>query len=224
MNWTREEHLLAFNLYCRLPFGRMHKGNPEVIELARMIGRTPSSVAMMLTNFARLDPALQARGVRGMGHGAGGEVEVWAEFAQQPEALAFESERLLAARLGQPLETVAEIDTRDLPPVAPESGPVGEPGGGAAVSFEGREREALVRLRVNQSFFRRRILSAYDFRCCVTGLSARDSAAARELLVASHIVPSNVSCGDDCGASTAWRVVVPASSELADWENVGGAY
>jgi len=48
---------------------------------------------------------------------------------------------------------------------------------------EGIEREALIRVRVNQSFFRRRILSAYEFRCSVTGLSVP------ELLVASHIVP-----------------------------------
>jgi putative restriction endonuclease len=45
------------------------------------------------------------------------------------------------------------------------------------------EREALVKLRVNQAFFRQRVLSAYDFRCCVTGLMSRP------LLVASHIVP-----------------------------------
>jgi predicted restriction endonuclease len=47
----------------------------------------------------------------------------------------------------------------------------------------GVEREALVKLRVNQAFFRQRVLSAYEFRCCVTGLQSRS------LLVASHIVP-----------------------------------
>lgn len=36
---------------------------------------------------------------------------------------------------------------------------------------------------MNQSFFRSRILSAYDYRCCVTGLTVRP------LLVASHIIP-----------------------------------
>src|SRR5260370_26292278 len=47
----------------------------------------------------------------------------------------------------------------------------------------GKERDVIVRVRVTQSFFRRRVLSAYGFRCCVTGLSVRS------LLVASHIVP-----------------------------------
>jgi len=40
-----------------------------------------------------------------------------------------------------------------------------------------------VRVRVNQSFFRSRILSAYNFRCCVTGLTVQP------LLTASHIIP-----------------------------------
>ena len=99
-----------------------------------------------------------------MKHGARGEVEVWHEFADRPEGLAFESERLLAERLGKPIEQVADVDTQDLPAA-------------------GIERDATVRVRVNQSFFRSRILSAYNFRCCVTGLTVQP------LLNASHIIP-----------------------------------
>ncbi|MGH8541278.1 MAG: HNH endonuclease [Stenotrophobium sp.] len=47
----------------------------------------------------------------------------------------------------------------------------------------GKERDALVRVRIGQSFFRRAVLAAHDFRCCITGL------ASVELLNASHIVP-----------------------------------
>ena len=163
-NWTREEHILAFNLYCQIPFGSIHMRNPRIIELARLIGRSVGAVSYKLSNFARLDPALKARGIRGHEHGAGGEEEVWREFADHPESLAFESELLLAQRLGKPVEEVAEVDDRDLP-------------------AEGIEREAIVRIRVNQSFFRRRIMSAYESRCCVSGLTVP------ELLVASHIIP-----------------------------------
>jgi len=46
--WSRDELLLAFNLYCRTPFGKMHSRNPDVIDLSKLIGRTPSSVAMKL--------------------------------------------------------------------------------------------------------------------------------------------------------------------------------
>ena len=164
INWSRAEHILAFNLYCKIPFGTIHMGNPRIIELARLIGRSVGSVSYKLSNFARLDPTLRARGIQGSPHGAKGEEKAWDEFAHQPEALAYESERLLADRLGKPLEEVAEIEVKDLPAA-------------------GIEREATVRVRVNQSFFRRRIISAYEFRCCVTGL------AVPELLVASHIVP-----------------------------------
>ena len=114
-DWTREEHILAFNLYCKVPFGQLHMHNPRVIRLARLLKRSVGSVSLKLSNFARLDPALQARGIRGMNHGAKGEVEIWREFAEHPETLAFESERLLADRLGQPIEQVADVDTGDLP-------------------------------------------------------------------------------------------------------------
>lgn len=163
-NWSREEHIIAFNLYSQIPFGTMHMGNPKVIELAAVLGRKVGSASLKLANFARLDPALQARGISGMRRGAKGEAAIWAEFTNHSERLAFESARLLSERLGQSIETVADIEMDDLPP-------------------PGVEREAIVRLRVNQTFFRNRILSAYDFRCCVTGL------AVKPLLVASHIIP-----------------------------------
>lgn len=62
--WTREELTLAVNLYCKLPFGRLHRLNSEVIHLANLIGRTPSSVAYKLVNFASFDPGLKARGIK----------------------------------------------------------------------------------------------------------------------------------------------------------------
>lgn len=162
--WSRDEHILAFNLYCKIPFGTIHTRNPHVIELASLIGRTVGAVSYKLANFARLDPSLQARGIRGLEHGAIGEVETWNEFYEDPESLVYESERLLADRVGKPIEKNAGIDEAELPK-------------------EGLERESLVRLRVNQQFFRRAVLAAYDWTCCITGISVSD------LLVASHIAP-----------------------------------
>jgi len=102
--WSRVEHILAFNLYCKLPFGGLHSREPENVRLAKILGRTPGAVALKLNNFARLDPELRARGIRGMEHGAKGEIEVWEEFQHDPEALAFESERLLAQLTSRKLE------------------------------------------------------------------------------------------------------------------------
>lgn len=52
---------------------------------------------------------------------------------------------------------------------------------------EGKEREAIVSMRVNQEFFRNTLLANYNSRCCLTRLSNK------ALLVASHIKPWKVS-------------------------------
>jgi len=79
-NWRRDELILAFNLYCKTPFGRIHIRNPEIIALAKLLGRTPSAVSWKLANFARLDPSLRARQIKGASHGGFTEIEVWEEF------------------------------------------------------------------------------------------------------------------------------------------------
>ncbi len=124
------------------------------------MGRTPSALSWKLANFARLDPALKRRGIAGAQHGSQAEIEIWNEFNNDWEKLAFESERLI-----QKMEdaTRASEDAQLFP--------------------EGRTREAVVRARVNQGFFRAAVLAAYETKCCVTGLSIP------QLLNASHIVP-----------------------------------
>ena len=160
-DWTREELIVAFNLYCKIPFGRIHIRNPLIIELAKAIGRTPSAVSWKLANFARLDPALKRRNIAGATHGAQAEVNIWNEFNNNWEGLAFESEQLLENMTGRTPEAVEE--TQAFP--------------------EGGTRVTLVRTRINQGFFRAAVLAAYGSRCCITGLSIP------QLLNASHIVP-----------------------------------
>lgn len=46
--WSRDEMILALNLYLKIPFGKMHKTNPEVIRVAKLIGRTPDAVPIGL--------------------------------------------------------------------------------------------------------------------------------------------------------------------------------
>jgi putative restriction endonuclease len=50
-NWTRNELIVAFNLYCRTPFGRIDRRNPEIIALAAALDRTPSAVSWKLANL-----------------------------------------------------------------------------------------------------------------------------------------------------------------------------
>jgi len=64
MNWTRDELLVALNLYHKLTFGQMHSRQPAIMALAEKLGRGPNSLAMKLCNFASLDPALKMRGIK----------------------------------------------------------------------------------------------------------------------------------------------------------------
>lgn len=162
--WTREELIIAFNLYCKIPFTKIKYTNPKIIELATVIGRSPSSIALKLVNFARLDPELKKRNISGMQHGSKGEEIIWNEFNDNWEELAYESELLLARFRGTSIEKASKIDVKDLP-------------------LEGKERQTVIRTRVNQNFFRNTILASYNNRCCITGISIT------ELLVACHIIP-----------------------------------
>jgi len=55
-NWTREELIVAFNIYCKIPFSKINYRNATIIKLAESIGRTPSAVAWKLVNFASFRP------------------------------------------------------------------------------------------------------------------------------------------------------------------------
>jgi putative restriction endonuclease len=164
-NWSREELIVAFNLYCKTPFGRIHVRNPEIISLAKILVRTPSAVSWKLANFARLDPTPQKRNISGATHGSKEEIEIWSEFSADWERLAFESENLLAKMTGTDLGQIVES---------------------AETLRTGKEREAMVRIRVNQGFFRATVLAAYNNKCCITGIAIPD------LLNASHIVPWSI--------------------------------
>ena len=160
-NWTRDELILAINLYCRIPFGTIHQRNPKVIELAALINRTPGAIGWKLVNFAHIDSSLDRVGASNVSKL---DRDVWTEFFNDWEKLAYESERVRAHYLDLSIEKASEIETVDLP-----EGPT--------------ERERVVKTRVNQAFFRRVVLSSYDFKCCITGLPIP------KLLRASHIVP-----------------------------------
>ncbi len=162
-NWTREELILAINLYCKIPFGKINKSNPEVIHLANLIGRTPSSISFKLGNFGSFDPSLKARGVGGLTNAGKLDKEIWNEFYGNWEERTFESERLRAQFEKKSLEQLIDLSDVEIK--------------------EGKERERLVKTRVNQSFFRSMVLASYNFTCCVTGIKNTD------LLVASHIIP-----------------------------------
>lgn len=167
--WTREQLKLAFHLYCQLPFGQLDSRNREVIELARLIDRTPSAVAMKLVNLASLDPAITSTGRRGLGNASSLDRDIWEEFHADWEGLAVECNHLRTAL----------IESRGKPPIAVLD--LDEAIG--LEDFTGETRRVVTEQRIKQHFFRRAVLSSYRGRCCMSGLSEP------RLLVASHIVP-----------------------------------
>jgi putative restriction endonuclease len=164
--WDRHDLIIAFNLYCQMPFGKIHSRNPLIIQVADGLGRTPSSLAMKMCNFASLDPVIISSGRHGLGNASNADRAIWEEFHSNWDKLAFESEQLL--------EKIVEKKSRSSKKVISDE------------VVEGKERESLARVRINQNFFRATVLASYDSRCCITGLAIPD------LLNASHIVPWSV--------------------------------
>lgn len=158
--WTRQESILAFELYCRIPFQRTKANNPDVQELARILRRTPASVARKLGNFGALDPELRKREISGLTHTSRLDRQVWDEFHADWNGLVWTASQIRQETGHRP---------EAMRPLTQPSGP--------------SETLRMTKQRVHQSFFRDAILSSYAATCCVTGL------AIPECLIASHIIP-----------------------------------
>lgn len=169
--WSRDELLLALNLYHKLTFGQLHARNPVVAALAENLGRTASSVGMKLCNFASFDPALKLRGIKGLEGASALDRTVWNEFHADLNETVPASEEALRKLFGVDENSELEVLPREgvrvrkCPPVGPT------------------EATASVKLRRGQEYFRDAVLNNFGGRCGVTGLPVR------ELLVASHILP-----------------------------------
>ena len=164
--WTKEQVKLAFHLYCQLPYGRIHGRNPEIVALAKVIGRTPDAVAMKMLNIASLDPAITTTGRVALGNASALDRDVWGEFHSDWERLAVEC-HLLRQQLDD--HSVEDLDA-NTDTLSPED-------------FTGETQQVLTAQRIKQHFFRRAVLSGYRGRCCMSGVSEP------RLLIASHIVP-----------------------------------
>lgn len=97
-DWTKDEHILALDVYLRLGKATNDKQHPDIQELSRILKllpvhpeevkdssfRNPAGVYMKLQNFKRCDPGYPGVGLQ---RGAKLEEEVWREYAHQPEKL-----------------------------------------------------------------------------------------------------------------------------------------
>lgn len=164
--WTRDEMILVFNLYFKLTYGQMDHRNPQVKELASIMGRSENSVAMRLNNFASCDPMLQARGISGLSAHKKICQPYWDEFINNQENLVYESETILAEYQELSVEEKFKEELVDIP-----------------TGLTGETKITAVKTRVNQNFFRQIVLANYDFKCALTGMDIKD------FLIANHIIP-----------------------------------
>lgn len=166
--WTEEEFIVVFNLYLTLPFGQMDSRTPKVIQMAKLLDRTPSSIAMRLVNFASVDPFHKKRGVEGLKGGKKLCEPYFQKYINDRENLMFESEKILAKLEGKQIEDKF-ID--ELPDIS---------------NYEGLTKERVVKTRVNQHLFRKIILANYYSKCAISDIDIPT------LLFASHIKPWSV--------------------------------
>jgi len=161
-NWTREQTIVTLRTYFSIPFNKANSSNQEIIQTAKTIGRGVNSVKMKIGNIGSLDPELAKRGIVGLSGASNLDREIWKEYNNNREKLAFDSTLLMAKFSKKTIEEVVKLE-EEIP--------------------EGKEKIRLVNTRINQSFFRAGILGVYDSKCCITGLQIP------QLLRASHIIP-----------------------------------
>ncbi|GHV31656.1 endonuclease [Synergistales bacterium] len=141
--WTREETLLAFELYCTIPSGKVTVHNSQIIELARVLDRTANSVKLKLQNFKSYDPSYIGNGRVGLAHGSKLDREIVNDFLNNSDSLIVEAEELKVK--------FALVEGEKY--------------------FNGHDTMVVQKVRVGQTFFRNALLSAYNGCCCITGLN-----------------------------------------------------
>ena len=163
IKWSEEETILAYYYYCQIPFGKFYSRNPLVIRISTMMGRKPAALVKKVGNLASFDPEMKRRGVKGLGNASKLDGFIFNKFKDNWEELV-----LLATKIEQGYNAKDSIiiDNSDDLVIPP-----------------GLDNENAASTRINQSFFRNAVLSAYNHRCCITGIQL-DS-----LLIASHIKP-----------------------------------
>jgi putative restriction endonuclease len=165
--WTREELIVALNLYWKIPYNSISgSSNAEIKRIAPIIGRTPGALAFKLMNLTSLDPERQDLGNKGKSGAGKLDRIIWKEYEGQWERLTLDSAEIIARRMGKTIEEMVRAES-----------PYG-------VGLEGKR---LTTVRLNQDDFRDRILASYNETCCITGINQP------ALLEACHIVPWSVS-------------------------------
>jgi len=168
--WTRDEFILVMNLYTKLRYGQFNSRNIEVINLSKLIGKTPGAVAFKLVHLSRQDPNHKER-VKGLSNSGKNALEIYKEFTENWDDMLYKSEILLASYQDKKLEDVIFDDDYSK-----------EFHLEILKDKKGLDIERIVNTRLNQSLFRKVVVNNYSNSCTICSLNIK------ELLVASHIL------------------------------------
>ena len=122
--WTRDELILALDLYMTKFIPPLRQDSPGVAELSELLGRmarvlglranpdyrNTNGVYMKMMNYRRHDPAYASTGKIGLSRGNKDEAVVWAEFADDHPRLAAVAGAIRAAVTAGDAEVLASVD------------------------------------------------------------------------------------------------------------------
>ena len=161
--WDIEEITVALALYLSRPLRTIDTRNQYVQAVARILNRTPGSVALKVANLAYFDPDQKAKG---MSNGSVRDREVLQTYLgersnMEPISRVFdEAQRIAETRFHADLTFLVDY----------------EPKGPTDRMVERRER-------LLSDYFRAAVLSNFNGQCAVTGLKVT------QLIEAAHILP-----------------------------------
>lgn len=184
-NWSIEENTLALSLYAVTAYSQISSRNPQIIALAKLIGRRPGAVSYKLGNFASLDNKAKGKGFE---HTAKNDSLVWNHYFDGYELM-------LPSLMDDAVSIASKLPTLDLSladwlfpqdnvassPTAPLSN---KPLSDLLVRPDLPDAIQVIRVqRRTQSIFRHAVLANFDGACAVTGCCIQS------LVEAAHILP-----------------------------------
>lgn len=144
-SWTRNETILVLELYCRTPFSKISKSNKDIIMLAQLLDRTPSSVGLKMANLASIDPTIRQKG---MSNYSSQDKTIFDEFFENLDYLSEEAKIIYDQIIEESTQINDKLELK-----------------------EGIDVRRYTVTREGQDLFRKSILIAYGNRCCITGIN-----------------------------------------------------
>lgn len=160
-DWTDLEDIACLYLYLSKGRKQIDDSDPDLVKLAKALGRTPGAVSFKSANFRFIDPYSKGKGFE---HGSKMDVKVWTEYADDLERAreVFDLFILSPDSSSEVISTELKIDSKN---------------------YEIPDSYGKVATRASQFKIRSNALSIYGERCSLCRMDVP------MLLVASHVVP-----------------------------------